>query len=90
MGETVDTSVFCEQCQMWLNGPTQWTDHQQGKKHRQYVKEKHSKSLTKAKLVQEEHSDAVASNVRDDWVVVQQRSSAANLGPHWVIVEDWE
>ena len=26
--------VYCEVCEMWLNGPTQWEDHQIGKKHK--------------------------------------------------------
>ena len=30
--------VYCEYCQMWLNGPTQWEDHKIGKKHTKNVK----------------------------------------------------
>ena len=26
--------TYCEVCDMWLNGPTQWQDHKLGKKHR--------------------------------------------------------
>ena len=26
--------VYCSDCQMWLNGQTQWQDHRIGKKHR--------------------------------------------------------
>ena len=28
------TSVFCPDCVMWLNSPTQWEDHLASKKHR--------------------------------------------------------
>ena len=24
---------YCEYCEMWLNGPTQWEEHLDGKKH---------------------------------------------------------
>ena len=27
-------AVYCPDCEMWLNGPLQWQDHQVGKKHR--------------------------------------------------------
>ena len=27
-------AVYCDDCQMWLNSPTQWEDHKIGKKHR--------------------------------------------------------
>ena len=27
-------AMYCEVCEMWLNGPTQWEDHLIGKKHR--------------------------------------------------------
>ena len=30
--------VYCEDCEMWLNGPTQWEDHKIGKKHKIHVK----------------------------------------------------
>ena len=30
----VDTAVYCLVCKMWLNGVTQWLDHQGGKKHK--------------------------------------------------------
>ena len=29
---------YCEDCEMWLNGPTQWEDHKIGKKHKTNVK----------------------------------------------------
>jgi hypothetical protein len=31
-------AVYCEDCEMWLNGPTQWEDHKIGKKHRKNLK----------------------------------------------------
>ena len=33
-----ERSVFCEQCQMWVNGHTQWLDHRIGKKHKKHCK----------------------------------------------------
>ena len=27
-------SVYCEICEMWLNGPVQWDDHKIGQKHK--------------------------------------------------------
>ena len=30
--------VYCESCQMWLNGPEQWQDHLISKKHKKHKK----------------------------------------------------
>ena len=27
-------AIYCEDCEMWLNGPTQWEDHKIGKMHK--------------------------------------------------------
>ena len=27
-------AVYCEVCEFWLNGPTEWEDHQIGKQHK--------------------------------------------------------
>ena len=32
-----DGAIYCRFCAMWLNGPTQWADHENGKKHRKAV-----------------------------------------------------
>ena len=32
--ESKEGAVYCEDCEMWLNGPTQWEDHKIGKKHK--------------------------------------------------------
>ena len=32
-----DGFIYCRYCEMWLNGPTQWADHEIGKKHRRAV-----------------------------------------------------
>ncbi|CAE7855451.1 unnamed protein product [Symbiodinium necroappetens] len=38
-GETEhDAAIYCKFCQMWLNGPTQWADHEIGKKHQKAVR----------------------------------------------------
>ena len=31
-------SKYCPDCEMWLNGPTQWEEHKAGKKHKKNVK----------------------------------------------------
>ena len=33
-----EMATYCEICQMWLNGPTQWENHKIGKKHTKNVK----------------------------------------------------
>eukprot|EP00439_Symbiodinium_sp_Y106_P063093 s3271_g9.t1 len=33
-----DGAIYCKHCQMWLNGPAQWADHEIGKKHRKAVR----------------------------------------------------
>ena len=33
MADTSDT-IYCEHCEMWLNGSTQWEDHKIGNKHK--------------------------------------------------------
>ena len=35
-----DGAVYCEWCEMYLNGPTQWEDHKIGKKHKKHSKRK--------------------------------------------------
>jgi hypothetical protein len=37
-------AIYCKHCQMWLNGPTQWADHEIGKKHRKAVRRMHSQT----------------------------------------------
>ena len=39
---------YCEHCEMWINGPTQWEDHLIGKKHK---KNKSSKGIPKKRKV---------------------------------------
>ena len=35
---TIDEAVYCPECEMWLNGPTQWEDHQIGRKHKKNLR----------------------------------------------------
>ena len=36
-------AVYCPDCEMWLNGPTQWEDHKIGKKHqKKHAEEEHT------------------------------------------------
>ena len=37
-----DVAEYCPDCQMWLNGLTQWRDHCIGKKHRKNVHRKNA------------------------------------------------
>ena len=34
----IGAAKYCPDCEMWLNGPTQWEDHKIGKKHKKNVK----------------------------------------------------
>ena len=61
-------AVYCEFCEMWLNGPTQWEDHKIGKKHKKHVRWAKQKdgpvananppSKAKTQVIQEQNSDA--------------------------------
>ena len=33
-----ENAIYCEDCEMWLNGPLQWEDHKIGKKHKKNSK----------------------------------------------------
>ena len=33
-------AVFCPDCEMWLNGPTQWEDHKFGRRHKSNLQRK--------------------------------------------------
>ena len=35
--ESDPEAEYCEICEMWLNGPTQWEDHRIGKKHKKNI-----------------------------------------------------
>ena len=38
MSQLLDSeAVYCEVCEMWLNGPLQWEDHRIGKKHKKNI-----------------------------------------------------
>jgi len=39
-------AVWCETCQMWLNGPTQWVDHKIGKKHKKNLRKQSAPQST--------------------------------------------
>ncbi|CAE8615328.1 unnamed protein product [Polarella glacialis] len=42
-------AIYCRHCEMWLNGPTQWADHEIGKKHRKAVRRTQAHSLCNMK-----------------------------------------
>ena len=33
-----ENAIYCEDCEMWLNGQLQWEDHKVGKKHKKNSK----------------------------------------------------
>ena len=33
-GKDKAEAIYCDYCDMWLNGPTQWADHQKGQRHK--------------------------------------------------------
>ena len=39
----IDDAIYCEYCEMWLNGPTQFSDHLIGRKHRKNRKARDEK-----------------------------------------------
>ena len=43
-------AVYCEVCSFWLNGPTEWEDHQIGRFHKRSIrKSKRHQSITIAR-----------------------------------------
>ena len=58
--ETENRAVFCEQCTMWLNGPTQWEDHRIGKKHKKNCKKGSSAKVEAAQGQESEGSSKEA------------------------------
>ena len=44
-------AIYCEECEMWLNGGTQWEDHKIGKKHKKNVKKADKTAKVQAKKV---------------------------------------
>ena len=41
-----EPAVYCETCQMWLNGQEQWDDHVGGKKHRKNVRRERERAAS--------------------------------------------
>ena len=42
------SAVYCDICESWLNGPTQWEDHRIGKKHKKNLKRQQGGSFKNA------------------------------------------
>ena len=38
-----NSAIYCEYCEMWLNGPTQYEDHKIGKKHKKNYRKSEGK-----------------------------------------------
>ena len=48
---------YCEFCEQWLNGPTQWEDHIIGKKHKKNRKKKKTGRRVKQQQIQERQEE---------------------------------
>ncbi len=71
-------AVYCEDCEMWLNGPTQWEDHKIGKKHT-----KNLKRTARAKAATNEKQPAKAKAQPEEIVAPTARSEPlADMQPH--------
>ena len=42
-----DGAMWCPYCELWLNGPDQWDDHEIGKKHKKNMKKIMKKNMMK-------------------------------------------
>ena len=59
-------AVYCRDCEMWLNGPTQWEDHKVGKKHKRNFKRQLAGGQTIGqKNIQKKEKAPAAKNARD-------------------------
>ena len=54
-------AVWCEDCEKWLTGPTQWEDHKIGKRHRRNAKKKEGSKAIAAGKRQPAGKKSVAS-----------------------------
>ena len=43
-------AVWCADCEMYLNSPTQWGDHKTGKKHKKNTKKSNTRKDNRRKL----------------------------------------
>ena len=56
---------YCRDCEMWLNGPTQWEDHKVGKKHKKNFKRQLAGGQTIGqKNIQKKEKAPAAKNAR--------------------------
>ena len=56
---------YCEDCEMWLNGPTQWEDHKIGKKHKKNVKKGGANETSTATLATSKAQRAKEAKAKD-------------------------
>ena len=59
-------AVYCEDCEMWLNGPTQWEDHKIGKKHKKHSRLKNKIIPSGTVIIKEQtatYNNAVAGDL---------------------------
>ena len=74
-------AVWCEVCEMWLTGPTQWEDHKIGKKHKRNANKKEGSKAIAAGKRQPAGKKSVASPQESDQV--QQQQPPALMPPQW-------
>ncbi len=54
-------AVYCDKCEMWLNGPTQWEDHQIGKKHKKHCRSGPARSATRPRRARRDRGIVILS-----------------------------
>eukprot|EP00930_Biecheleria_cincta_P031170 TRINITY_DN21631_c0_g2_i1.p1 TRINITY_DN21631_c0_g2~~TRINITY_DN21631_c0_g2_i1.p1 ORF type:complete len:1478 (+),score=338.07 TRINITY_DN21631_c0_g2_i1:79-4512(+) len=60
-----DGAIYCWHCEMWLNGPTQWADHEIGKKHRKAVRRAQVHKLEGGEATSKEGKESKSSTKKD-------------------------
>ena len=65
---------YCDCCDMWLNGPTQYEDHNLGKKHRKNNRNRRATSLT-ASTIEYETSPSASWVDDDTWSTTSEIGS---------------
>jgi hypothetical protein len=65
-------AIYCEHCDIWLNGPTQWDDHKIGKKHKKNCK-KGGHSCESDKKVDGKVSSKVVDGPGEDMPAAEEK-----------------
>ena len=71
-----DDPIYCPACEMWVNGPAQWDNHQIGKKHRKNLEKKVRQAVEDARA----QDRAVEEAGAQDQAVADARAHAMRDG----------